>query len=93
MKCRACWAEKAYVREVRGWRGVALNWLGFVPLKCQHCYHKFSVLRLLAIGQELTPPARKTPAAQPQLSVVASPDRRANNMTAAAGAPSQSKAA
>jgi hypothetical protein len=60
MKCRACWADKAYVRQARGWREIAMTWLGFVPLKCQHCYHKFAVLRPLTIGQQLTPPVRKT---------------------------------
>ncbi len=59
MKCRACWADKAYVRQARGWREIAMTWLGFVPLKCQHCYHRFSVLRLMTLGQQLTPPPRK----------------------------------
>ena len=50
MKCRACWSDKAYLREVKGWRGVALNWLGIVPLKCHHCYHKSWAFFLQAWG-------------------------------------------
>ena len=57
MKCRACWADKAFIREVKGWRGTALSWLGVVPLKCHHCYHKFSVLWVQTIGKPLDPPA------------------------------------
>jgi hypothetical protein len=56
MKCRACWADKAYIREIKGWRGSAMSWLGVVPLKCHHCYHKFSVPWFLTIGKQLTPP-------------------------------------
>ncbi len=66
MKCRACWAEKAYVRQARGWREIALTWLGLVPLKCQHCYHRFWTPRPLTIGKQLVPPPRKTaPAREP----------------------------
>ena len=56
MKCRACWTDKAYVREVGGWRGVLYTWLGMVPLKCHHCYHRFSVPWFVTIGKRLTPP-------------------------------------
>ena len=59
MKCRACWADKAYIREVAGWRGVVCSWLGLVPLKCHHCYHKFSLPWFMTIGKRLTPPAMK----------------------------------
>jgi len=57
MKCRACWTDKAYIRDVSGWRGVLHSWLGMVPLKCHHCYHKFSVSWFSTIGKRLTPPA------------------------------------
>ncbi|HEX4142112.1 MAG TPA: hypothetical protein VHY91_01070 [Pirellulales bacterium] len=66
MKCRACWTDKAYLRDVSGWRGVLHSWLGMVPLKCHHCYHKFSVPWFSTIGKRLTPPAvasRAMPAA------------------------------
>jgi hypothetical protein len=59
MKCRACWTDKAYVREISGWRAVVYSWLGMVPLKCHHCYHKFTVPWFLTIGKRLTPPAFK----------------------------------
>jgi hypothetical protein len=57
MKCRACWTDKAYLRDVSGWRGTLHSWLGMVPLKCHHCYHKFSVPWFSTIGKRLTPPA------------------------------------
>ncbi len=57
MKCRACWTEKAYVRPTQGWREVALTWLGLVPLKCHHCYHRFWLPRPLTVGKQLVPPA------------------------------------
>lgn len=60
MKCSACWAEKAYRREVAGWRGAFYRWLGIVPLKCQHCHHKFVVPRVLTIGQRVVPPPLRT---------------------------------
>ena len=72
MKCRACWSDKAYVRTVKGWRRVALAVLLLVPLKCHHCYHKFSVPWLLTWGKQLTPPplrvAPDAMATQPTLS-------------------------
>jgi hypothetical protein len=57
MKCRACWTDKAFIRDVSGWRGFLHSWLGIVPLKCHHCYHKFSVPWFSTIGKRLTPPA------------------------------------
>jgi len=69
MKCRACWSDKAYVRTVKGWRGIALSALMLVPLKCHHCYHKFSVPWPLTLGKQLTPPplrvAPETAGSQP----------------------------
>lgn len=56
MKCRACWSDKAYVRTVRGWRRAALSTFLLVPLKCHHCYHKFSVPWVFTWGKQLTPP-------------------------------------
>jgi|GEM_PF-6826824 len=61
MKCSACWADKAYVRKVNGWRGMLLS-LGLrVPLKCHHCYHKFSVSWFSTIGAQVTPPPLRMP--------------------------------
>jgi hypothetical protein len=56
MKCRACWAEKAFQRPVPGWPGVLLTCLLRVPLKCHHCYHKFSVSWFSTIGKQLAVP-------------------------------------
>ncbi len=53
MECRVCRTHKATVREVRGWRGALAQWLGFVPLKCHHCYHLFVVHRLSSRGRQL----------------------------------------
>ena len=69
MKCRACWSDKAYVRPVGGWRGALMSWVGIVPLKCHHCYHRFSLPFLFTIGKQLNPPLRKgaSPALAPVL--------------------------
>jgi hypothetical protein len=56
MKCRACWAEKAFVRPVTGWRSIVHRTCLLVPLKCHHCYHKFAVFWPLTLGKQLTPP-------------------------------------
>lgn len=56
MKCPRCWAEKAYLRQVKGWKGVLLACLLLVPLKCNHCYHRFVVSRFFTIGKQVTPP-------------------------------------
>ena len=69
MKCRACWTEKAYVRPTQGWREVALTWLGLVPLKCHHCYHRFWLPRPLTVGKQLVPPARKAAASRDSLAL------------------------
>jgi len=56
MKCPACWAEKAYVRKVKGYKGTLLKCLFIVPLRCHHCYHEFSVPWLMTIGKRTDPP-------------------------------------
>ncbi len=56
MKCYSCWAEKAYIRQVKGWRGLVLSCLMRVPLKCHHCYHKFTVSWFSTLGKQLTAP-------------------------------------
>jgi hypothetical protein len=71
MKCPACWADKAYVRQVTGLRGAILSCLFLVPLRCHHCYHKFNVLRLFTIGKRLTPPILKAPRQAPAYPVIA----------------------
>jgi hypothetical protein len=71
MKCPECWAEKAYRRNEKGpWAGL-LRCLLFVPMRCRHCYHKFWVHRLLALGQVIEPPAKPQAAAPPEKSSVA----------------------
>jgi len=61
MKCPSCWAEKAYVRRVKGWKGVLLACLFMRPMKCHHCYHTFTVSRIFTIGQSIYPPPRTIP--------------------------------
>ena len=56
MKCSRCWAEKAFVREVRGAKGLLLSFLFLVPLRCHHCYHKFTVPWLATVGQRTRSP-------------------------------------
>lgn len=56
MKCRACWADKAYIHPVKGWRGTLLSCVFLVPLKCHHCYHKFCVPAFSTWGKQLMPP-------------------------------------
>jgi len=57
MKCPRCWAEKAYKRQVKGWKGIVLGCALLVPMKCHHCYHKFVVFRPLTFGKQLRQPA------------------------------------
>ena len=54
MKCPRCWADKAYLRQVAGWKGLLLNLLLLRPMRCHHCYHKFLVPRFLTIGKRVT---------------------------------------
>jgi len=56
MKCPRCWTEKAYVRAVSPTRRLLLSLALLVPMKCQHCYHKFTVLWFLTIGKQIEPP-------------------------------------
>jgi hypothetical protein len=71
MKCPECWAEKAYRRNESGpWAGL-LRGLLFIPMRCRHCYHKFWVHRLLALGQVIEAPAKPQPSSSPEKSKVA----------------------
>jgi hypothetical protein len=56
MKCPRCWAEKAYVRPASPWKRLLLNCVLLVPMKCQHCYHKFTVSWFSTIGKQIEPP-------------------------------------
>jgi hypothetical protein len=57
MKCPRCWTEKAYVRAVSPAKRLLLNLAMLVPMRCQHCYHKFTVPWFLTIGKQIEPPA------------------------------------
>lgn len=58
MKCPRCWAYEAYAYEARkGWKEFLLGCLLLIPMKCQHCYHKFRVFWPFTIGQQMTPPS------------------------------------
>lgn len=65
MKCPRCWAEKAYLRQVTGWQRVLCACLLLAPLKCHHCYHKFTVPRLFCLGKRLVPPPARASSADP----------------------------
>jgi hypothetical protein len=56
MKCPRCWTDKAYVRPVSVWKDALLSCLFLVPMKCQHCYHKFTIPWLFTIGKQIRPP-------------------------------------
>ena len=56
MKCPACWSEKAYLRNSSGIHGLLVDLFLLSPLKCHHCYHKFSVLWFMTLGKEIHPP-------------------------------------
>ena len=65
MKCPACWAEKAFVRQVDGWKGAVLRCLLVVPMKCHHCYHDFYIPWIMTIGKQITPPDRGSHSRRP----------------------------
>lgn len=73
MKCPHCWADKAYLRPVRGWKDFVLHCLLLRPLQCRHCYHKFIVPWILTIGKKIAPPPSRSaaPAGANQLSYAA----------------------
>jgi hypothetical protein len=56
MKCPRCWTEKAYVRPVGTMKSVLLTCLFLVPMKCRHCYHKFTIPWLFTIGKQIQAP-------------------------------------
>jgi hypothetical protein len=56
MKCPCCWAEEAYVRRVPRWKRILLACALLRPMKCHHCYHKFSVFWFFTLGKQVTPP-------------------------------------
>jgi hypothetical protein len=61
MRCRACWTDKAYLRNEKGLKAAIYACLGLVPLKCHHCYHKFWTWCFLTWGQTLEPPKLRDP--------------------------------
>ena len=73
MKCPQCWAEKAYVRQVKGWKGTLLTCLLLRPMKCNHCYHKFVVSWFSTIGKQIHP-----------LPLRIAPETRSSNLSRAA---------
>jgi hypothetical protein len=59
MKCPRCWAEKAYLRPVSAWKTALFSCLLLVPLRCQHCYHKFNVLWFFTVRKQVVPPRQR----------------------------------
>ena len=57
MRCPRCWTDKAYVRPVKGLKRLLLKCVLLVPMKCQHCYHKFTVWWFLTLGKQIRPPS------------------------------------
>ena len=58
MKCPRCWTDKAYTHPVPGWKGLLLAVLMRMPMKCHHCYHKFSVFWFSRSASGTAPNAR-----------------------------------
>ncbi len=56
MKCPRCWSDKAYRRKVSVWEQFLLGCLFLVPMRCQHCYYKFSMLWFFTLGKVIEPP-------------------------------------
>ena len=56
-KCPKCWAEKAYLDETKSLAATVLSYLFVVPMRCQHCFHRFHVSWFSTFGKELHPPA------------------------------------
>jgi len=56
MKCPRCWADKAYLRPVSPARRLLLSFALLVPMKRQHCYHKFTIPWFLTLGKQIEPP-------------------------------------
>jgi hypothetical protein len=89
MKCPRCWADKAYLRRVEGWRGLLVRLLLVRPMRCHHCYHKFCVPWPLTLGQRVDPPemrivpfprsARRKSARQPEARGERAPRRGDDN--------------
>ena len=78
MKCRACWSDKAYLREEKSLKATIYSCLGIVPFKCHHCYHKFWVPWFMTWGKTLHPPIIKAPSTETMpRHVAATPQRRA----------------
>lgn len=68
MKCPVCWTEKAYRREVTGWKCIMMKIILLVPMRCHHCYHKFQTFYPLTWGKELNVPALKVAVPHEKLS-------------------------
>jgi len=58
MKCPACWAEKAFIRQNRDRKDALLRYLLLMPMRCHHCYHEFYVFWFSTIGKRIDPPQR-----------------------------------
>jgi len=62
MKCPVCWADKAYLRPMEGWKDRLLACLMLVPMQCHHCYHKYRLFWFQTLGKPVVPPLRIAPA-------------------------------
>jgi hypothetical protein len=56
MKCPRCWTDKACLRPVSRTKRLLLRAVLLVPMKCQHCYHKFVVSWFSTVGKAIHPP-------------------------------------
>jgi hypothetical protein len=100
MKCPRCWSDKAYVRSTSAWQQVLMSCLLLVPMKCRHCYHKFTVFWLFTLGKQVRAPTlRIAPASReagPSYAArhyAATHRRAATALSGEEGRPQRSKAA
>ena len=78
MKCRACWSDKAYLREDNSWKAYFYSYIGLLPVKCHHCFHKSWVLWIFTWGQQTKfVPLADDPNTKPRKREAVTPTRRA----------------
>ncbi len=58
MECPHCRSARLHVRHVGIGRRVLLGLGLLVPIRCEHCFHKFTVSWFSTLGGRIGPPAR-----------------------------------
>lgn len=58
MQCPRCWSARLHVRHVGIGRRILLGLALLVPIRCEHCFHKFTVSWFSTFGGRIGPPSR-----------------------------------